>query len=122
MSNIVKILLIALAAIAVIACCVLAAVLLVDLLDSADEATPTVAVAETGAPFANPIQPFDWSLRSILNALAPYFIIESFLRYGTAVAGQKPMGLLVLELPYWIARRVWRLAGRATGRQTNTIR
>jgi hypothetical protein len=39
--------------------------------------------------------------------VSPYFLIDSFLRFGTAVAGDKPLGLLPLELLYWLIRQAW---------------
>jgi len=39
--------------------------------------------------------------------LSPYLLIDSLLRFGTAVAGDKPLGLLPLEFLYWLIRQAW---------------
>jgi hypothetical protein len=62
---------------------------------------------EYGPTFGLPAGRIGW----VIYFAAPYLMLDSFLRFGTAVAGGGALGLLPLEIVYWILRAVARLMG-----------
>jgi hypothetical protein len=38
--------------------------------------------------------------------LFPYLLLDSFLRFGTAIAGDRPLGLLPVEILYWTFQKI----------------
>jgi len=57
--------------------------------------------------------------------LWPYLALDSLARFGNAVAGEKPLGLLPVEIVYWVGCKIRRRASqreaKATGGRDETV-